>query len=265
MNNYKYSLHNGNCLEIMPQFPNESFELILTDPPYNVSAEGARINRGRGKYSEGKDIILDFGEWDKGQITWQDFILEFERLLTPHGVLVLFYERMQLGTIGVYLQSRNWQVRHIGCWVKSNPTPQARKVKWQNGTEMFLVATRNKGTGHHFNYQLGQSPDYLICPVNIPHRIHPTQKPLKLIEWIISYWSYENDRVLDPFMGSGTTGVACLQLNRYFVGIEQDEKIFEQAENRLKSVNPQLNMTTANYSTPKLDIINKNQITSKRS
>jgi len=97
-----------------------------------------------------------------------------------------------------------------------------RKVGWQNGLEFFLVATKNHDSSHHFNYKLGQSPDYYIGSVSYKH-YHPTQKPLEMIEWIVNYWSFENDIVLDPFSGSGTTLLVCEKLNRKWIGIELEQ------------------------------------------
>lgn len=225
----------GDALKLLKEVPDESVDLILTDPPYNVSKPGQNITRKGGKFGVAKDIKLDFGEWDRGIVKWQDFIEDFVRVLKPTGVLVMFYDRLELGCIGKYLQEEHgFQVRHIGAWVKSNPAPQARKVQWQNGLEFFIVATKNKGSGHHFNYKLGQSPDYFIHSVNFKH-YHPTQKPLKLIEWIMSYWSFRGDLVLDPFAGSGTTLVAAERLGRRWIGFEINPEYAEIAMQRIRA------------------------------
>ena len=105
-------------------------------------------------------------------------------------------------------------------------------MKWQNGVENFLVATKNKGAGHHFNYKLGQSPDYFMRSVNYKHT-HPTQKPLDLIQWIVSYWSFAGDFVLDPFIGSGTTAVAAKMLGRRYFGCDISKQYVALANERL--------------------------------
>ena len=219
-------------MKVMKELPDESVDLILTDPPYNISRND-RITRNGGKFGVAKDITLNFGEWDFGKVHPKDYIPEFVRLLKPNGVLVLFYDKLWLGNIALWLQEEfGFKIRHIGCWIKQNPSPQARKVSWMQGSEHFLVATKNHGSGHHFNYKLGQSPDYFITSVNYKH-YHPTQKPLELFKWIVSYWSFEGDYVLDPFLGSGTTMVACLELKRNCIGIELDQKYIEIAKKRL--------------------------------
>jgi len=232
-------LHLGDCLTFMRTMPDKSVDAVMTDPPYNVSIKGAKITRGRGSIFQGGDINLDFGAWDRGFITWDKYIDDLVRLLSDVGVLVMFYDKLYLGAIGLYLQNKyNFQVRHIGNYIKTNPAPQARKVKWQNGCESFLVATKNKGTGHHFNFKLGQSPDYFIRSNNY-ERWHPTQKPTDLMEWIVKYWSFEGDIIFDPFMGSGTTGVACVMTGRNFIGCEIDPNYFAIAEKRIKDAQAQ--------------------------
>jgi DNA modification methylase len=214
--------------------PDKSVDAVITDPPYNVSVKGAKIARGAGTVFEGGDISLDFGEWDRSGIKWEDYIDLFVRVLTDNGVLVMFYDKLYLGQIGIYLQQKyDFQVRHIGAMVKTNPAPQARRVKWQNGLEQFLVATKNKGEGHHFNYKVGQSPDYILTNNGYEH-LHPTQKPIEAMTWIIQYWTFAGDMILDPFSGSGTTGVAALQLGRNFIGCEIDKGYFEIAKKRIE-------------------------------
>jgi DNA modification methylase len=227
----KLTLYHGDALEILPTLPSESIDLILTDPPYGVSND-TKIVRNGGKFGKAKDINLNFGDWDDSSVLWKA-LPDMVRVLKPNGVMVVFYDRLWLGVLGLILQEDyDFKVRHIGCWIKSNPTPQARKVKWQVGTEMFLVATKNQGSGHHFNYELGQSPDYFKTSVSFEH-LHPTQKPLDLIEWIMKYWSFEGDTVLDPFLGSGTTMLAGLHLGRNVIGIEKEKEYIEITKKRL--------------------------------
>lgn len=176
----------GCCKILLPELieRGDKFNAVMIDPPYNVSATGAKIVRGTKGIYLGKDISLDFGEWDKGSLHWLDFIDLIPKLLFDNGVFVMFYDKLELGIVGMYLQEKyKFQVRHIGNWIKSNPSPQARKVRWQNGSESFLIATANTGSGHHFNYKLGQSPDWFMTSVNYEHE-HPTQKPLSVMTWL---------------------------------------------------------------------------------
>jgi len=239
----KNQIIHGDALEELPKLPDNSIDLILTDPPYNISTNN-QITRNGGKFGRAKNINLSFGEWDYSRLVPTDYIDEFARVLKSNGVLCLFYDKLYLGIIGLYLQEKyDFQVRHIGSWIKTNPAPQARKVNWQSSVENFLVATANKGSGHHFNYKLGQSPDYFKTSVNYEH-LHPTQKPVELFSWIIRYWSFEGDTVLDPFIGSGTTAVSALANGRNFIGIEIDKNYVDMAYKRIEPYLKQEKLTT---------------------
>ena len=227
------SIKCADCLDYLKHLKDDHFDAIITDPPYNVSNK-TKITRNGGKYGIAKDINLDFGAWDHNVVMYADFIGEFARILKPNGVLAMFYNKLWIGEIARFLEdSYGFQTRHVGAWVKSNPAPQARKVKWQNGSEFFLVSTKNKGSGHHFNYKLGQSKDWMSHSVSYKHH-HPTQKPLPIMEWIVNYWTFEGDLILDPFMGSGTTGRAAARLKRNFLGFEKDPAIYETARELLE-------------------------------
>ena len=227
----RLELIHGDSLQYMKSMSDSSVNLILTDPPYNISKKD-KINRSGGKFGNYKDISMDFGEWDHSNILWIDYIDDFIRLLKDNGVLVMFYDWKNINFIMNYLESSGMKIRDIGAWIKSNPAPQARKVKWKSGIELFFIATKNKGSGHHFNWKLGQSVNWHKHSISYKH-YHPTQKPLDLIKWIISYWSYEGDTVLDPFLGAGTTMIAAKELNRNCIGIEIDENYVEIAKKLL--------------------------------
>ena len=228
-------IYNMDCIKGMQEIEKESINLILTDPPYNIS-NNTKIVRDGGKFGKAKTIDMDFGDWDKEAIFPKDYLDRFVELLKPNGVLIMFYDRLYLGLIGIYLQNKhNFKVRHIGNWIKSNPAPQARKVKWMIGSEQFIIATKNNGADHHYNYKLGQSPDYFTSSVSFKH-LHPTQKPEELIEWLVKYWSFEKDIVLDPFLGSGTTAVVCKKLNRSFIGFELDKEYYNIAKDRVDNI-----------------------------
>jgi len=223
----------GDCLEVLPSLEAGSVDAVITDCPYGVSVENACIKRGAGTVFEGGDINLDFGAWDRDTAPWQSYVPTIVKVLGPVGVFICFHEKLTVAEIGRHLSGKDdFQVRHIGAYVKTNPAPQARRVKWQNGLEFFLVATRNHGEGHHFNYRLGQSPDYYARSNNYPHE-HPTQKPEDLMKWIVSYWSFPGDLILDPFLGSGTTLVAAELLGRRGIGIEIEERYFDIACKRV--------------------------------
>lgn len=239
------TIYNMDCLEGMENLSNNSIDLILTDPPYNISSE-VIITRGRNKMKfKGSDLILNFGDWDKfdsDEDYWkftQSWIDECVRVLRNGGMFCSYFDRDKINFLSMYLQKKHdFKVKGYYADCKSNPVPQARKVKWMNGWEIIGMWQKPNGK-LTYNYQLGQAKDWGIRPI-VGHttkedgkRVHPTQKPISLMKKFIAYWSNENDLVLDLFMGSGTTLRACKDLGRKCIGIEINEKYCDTTIKRL--------------------------------
>jgi len=233
----------GDCREVMKKIPSESIDLVLTDPPYGISKEVV-ISRKRnlGKF-RGSDIILDFGEWDKFSdlkeflnFTFQ-WVDECIRVLRPGGMFISYFDRDKINFLSYYLQKNGFKSKGYFAHIKSNPVPQARKVKWMNAWEIVGLWQKNGGK-LTYNYQLGQHPDYMIVPiVSGKERLkHPTQKPEKIIELFIKYWSNEGDIILDPFVGTGTTLKVAKDLKRSCIGIEINPEYFEMAKRRINLI-----------------------------
>ena len=227
----------GDCREVMSEWPEGCVDLILADPPYNISSDTVIIRRG-GKFGVAQPINLDFGDWDHGVIKPEDWVPLAVQKLKPCGVFVSLYDKRYISHVCDLLEELGLTIRHVAGWHKQNPAPQARKVKWQNALELFVIATKNKGTGHHYNYKEGQHHDVITTPIcqGNERLDHPTQKPEALIEPIVKWWSFEGDLVVDPFLGVGTTAVVCKRLNRRWIGIELSEKNCEMARKRLAKV-----------------------------
>jgi DNA modification methylase len=231
----------GDCIEEMKKMLDNSVDAIVTDPPYSISNE-VIITRGRNKMKfKGKDISHNFGEWDKFKskedfwkftYSWLD---ECSRILKEGRIIVIFFDRDKINFISKYLQEKGFKCKGYFAYIKSNPVPQARKVKWMNGWEMAGLWQKPNGK-LVYNYQLGQHKDYVIHSIcsGKERTKHPTQKPLAVIKPFIEYWTNERETILDPFAGSGTTGVACLQTGRNFILIEKELEYIEIIKARLK-------------------------------
>jgi len=227
----------------MKKIPSESIDLVITDPPYGISREVV-ISRKRnlGKF-RGSDIVLDFGEWDKFDDLKSFFDFTFEwvdeciRVLRPGGMFVCYFDRDKINFLSYYLQQKGFKSKGYFAHIKSNPVPQARKVKWMNAWEEIGLWQKNGGK-LTYNYQLGQHPDYMIVPiVGGKERLkHPTQKPERIIELFIKYWTNENDIILDPFVGTGTTLKVAKDLGRNSIGIEINSEYFEMAKQRTEII-----------------------------
>jgi len=225
----------------MKEIPDESIDMILTDPPFMISQEIKIARSANKKYLyQGKNINLDFGEWDKQWKTEQEYLSwckrwlrECIRVLKPYRHLIFFFDKKKVTPIWNYLEKLGMKGRSPLYWIKSNPVPRGRKVDFMKAIEMALWFTKDSVKQTYFNWELGQARDYVIDSIPQHPRYHPTQKAEKPLAQWVNYLSKEGDIVLDPFMGSGTTAVVARKLGRNFIGIELNPKYIKMAEKRL--------------------------------
>ena len=217
-------LHLGDCLEVMKQIPDKSVDLCLTDPPYNIARKNNFSTMGRSG--------IDFGEWDKGFDIFS-YIDQVSRILKKNGSFVVFNDWKNLGFISEYAESKDFETKDMIRLEKSNPMPRNRDRRYITDYEcaIWFVKKKSKWT---FNRQdeKYQRPKFIA---SIESGLHPTQKNLSLMESLLKIHSNVEDIVIDPFMGSGTTGLACKNLNRNFIGIEKDPNYFEIAKRRINA------------------------------
>jgi len=210
---------------------------IITDPPYNVSTRNGRDNTTVGtlKRADGttRAVTRNFGEWDH---TWEPaaFLAWATEALPEGGSLIAFTSEF---LISEYVAS-GLNHRNLIYWHKTNPTPAFKRL-YVRAIEMAIWQVKGKGWVWNAG---GYRPNVFTGPVvsgfrsaNGEGRDHPTQKPLWLMEALISLHTAVGELVVDPYTGSGTTLVACKRLGRRAVGIEQDEKYAEAAAIRLSS------------------------------
>ena len=212
----------GDCLEVMKQLSDKSVDLVLTDPPYNIARENNFSTMGRAG--------IDFGEWDKGFDLFS-YIDEVSRILKKDGSFVVFNAWRNLGAIADYAEKQGFETKDMIRLEKSNPMPRNRDRRYITDYECAIWFVK-KGAKWTFNRQDSkyQRPKFVA---SIESGLHPTQKNLSLMENLVKIHSNEDDIVIDPFMGSGTTGLACKNLKRNFIGIEKELKYFETAKRRI--------------------------------
>lgn len=238
-------LYCGDALEVLPLLPSESIDLLITDPPYGVSKEGARITRNREHYiwKRESDILLDFGEWDRQwqsdeeYFSWtEEWFKEVVRALKPKSWLFVFFDKQKIGIFDLFLAPKyGVKAKTIFVWIKSNPVPSFRKVNFVSSTEFIWVGSKGESKIKNFKSQK-EMVNYFIYPNGSAYKetSHPTEKPLALIKHFIEVSSNEGEIVLDPFVGSGTTAIACEMLRRRWIGIEKSEKYCEEIVQRLQ-------------------------------
>ena len=208
---------------------------IITDPPYNISKDNNFTTMKKPRAG------VDFGNWDRGEFDLYSWIPEYAKILDRNGSMVIFCSYRYISYIIDALESDDagMVVKDGLVWQKSNPMPRNIQRRYVQDME-FAVWAVKKNAKWVFN-----KPDdkpYLRALFNTSlvsgsERLgHPTQKSLRLMEDIISIHTNPNDVILDPFMGSGSTGEAAIRLGRKFIGIEFETKYYEMARKRLENL-----------------------------
>lgn len=235
----------------MKSLPDSSVDMIFADPPYNMQVEGTLL-RTNGTKFEG----VEGSDWDEFD-SLSDY-KEFTRSWLKEAQRILKKDRSSLWVIGSYqnihvigdvLQELGfWLINDI-IWSKTNPTPNFQGTKFTNKQELLIWATPSKKTKYTFNYKTmkelnggKQMTSVWDIPVSSGserikddegNKLHPTQKPDKLMYNVIISSTKKGDLVLDPFMGSGTTGAIAKRLSRNYFGSEMDEKYVEYSKKRI--------------------------------
>jgi DNA-cytosine methyltransferase len=210
---------------------------IITDPPYNISKE----NNFSTMYSPRKGV--DFGEWDK-KFDLLKWIGDYIDLLDKNGSIIIFCSYLYISYIIDELKENNIDVKDVLIWQKANPMPRNINRRYVQDME-FAIWGVKKGAQWVFNKP--KNTPYLRSLFKTPtvsgfeKTEHPTQKSLKLMKEIVEIHTNKKELILDPFMGSGSTGVAALKLDRKFIGIENDDRYFKIALKRLEKAKGESN------------------------
>ena len=231
------NLYNGDCLEVLKNIPDDSVDLIATDPPYLISATngGGTINNVKKLNQSLKDLtVVDITKGYDIEL----FGKEFVRVMREINIYLWCNKAQILDYFDFYVKKHKCKFDII-CWHKTNALPTYSN-KYLSDTEYLLYF--RKGKGKCFPESYDDAKTFYIAPINHGDKKrygHPTIKPVDITEKIIRNSSKTGQKVLDPFMGSGTTGVACVNTNRDFIGIELDEGYFKIAENRINEAKSQ--------------------------
>lgn len=228
--------NNQSCFELLANLENKSVDLVLIDPPYDISRPtNFQSGEETGRDTDRFRISMDFGEWDKNFTGLEIVIQECFRVLKDGGTMICFYDLWKIETLKAYFEAAGFvQIRFIE-WVKTNPVPINSKINYlTNSREIAVLGVKKSKPTFHSEYDNGIY-QYPICQDK--GRFHPTQKPLSLMTDLIIKHSKEGEIVLDCFAGSCTTGVAAALNNRQFIGCELDAEYYEKAVQRLKDYN----------------------------
>ena len=255
VNTKNYQLYYGDCIDILNNLPEGSVDLIFADPPYKLSNGGTTCHSG-------KQVSVNKGEWDKSQGVEEDFIFNMNwikacrRVLKPNGTIWISGTYHSIFSCGFALLKQNWCILNDIIWYKPNASPNLACRMFTASHETLIWAKKDKCSKHYFDYLTMKETKFeedIFKKENKQMRSvwsfsttsknekifgkHPTQKPLALLERIIIACCPENGVVLDPFCGSGTTGVAAIKYNRKFIGIDINKEYLEKLSiPRLKNI-----------------------------
>jgi DNA modification methylase len=227
-----FEIYRGDAYKLLESFVAGGVKVdhIITDPPYNISKAN---NLSTLKNS--KRVGVDFGKWDK-DFDLTGWISNASKLLNPGGSFIVFNSYRNLSHIIEAMEEAGLVVKDVIRWTKSNPMPRNILRRYVQDTEYAIWAVSPKKP---WVFNKPPQMPYLRAEFNSStvsgheKTTHPTQKSLKVMQELILVHTNENDKVLDPFMGSGTTGVAAKLTGRRFVGFELEKQYFKLAEKRL--------------------------------
>ncbi len=220
----------GDCLEIAPSL--KSVDAVVTDPPYEaILHEAKATGRRKLRVDEGVELReVDFPPIDEIRA---DVVQEFGRL--SQGWFIAFCTPEGVGRWADVINASPIRCKRACTWVKTDAAPQMNGQGPAAGVEMFVTAWC--ATGYSKWNAGGKQGVYCQqCNPHDRHRGHPTEKPWRLMVSILQDFAPAGGAVLDPFMGSGATGIACIKTGRRFIGIEKDPKYFQMAVERMTAV-----------------------------
>jgi DNA modification methylase len=257
------TLLEGDCIQILEQLPAESVDLIFADPPYNLQLRQdlwrpnqTLVNAVRDSW----DQFPSFADYDEFTRAW---LSACRRVLKPSGALWVIGMYHNIHRVGTTLQDLGYWILNSIVWVKANPMPNFRGVRFTNAHETLIWAQKQAGMPYTFNHHamkainedLQMRSDWYLPICNGKERLrvdgkkaHATQKPEALLYRVLMASTNPGDVILDPFFGTGTTGVVARKLQRHWIGIEKDPEYVQLARQRINA-SPAGEENSATYST----------------
>jgi modification methylase len=246
----------GNSIEILNSLPENSVDLIFADPPYNLQLRNDLYRPNMTKVDavdDDWDQFENFAEYDKFSSQW---LSASQRILKETGTIWVIGTYHNIYRIGAIMQDLGFWFLNDIVWIKNNPMPNFKGVRFTNAHETMIWAQKKKGAQYTFNHPsmkklnddqrengLQMRSDWNLAIANGRQRIkskgakaHSTQKPEALLYRIIMASSNVGDVILDPFFGSGTTGAVAKKLGRNWIGIERERKYVRVAQRRIDEV-----------------------------
>ena len=249
----KNKIINGDSLKELKKIPDETFDLVFADPPYNLQLKNKLTRPDRSEVNAVNDKWDQFGSFKKYDDFTYKWLSECKRILKKNGAIWVIGSYHNIFRVGAAIQNLGFWILNDVIWNKKNPMPNFRGTRFTNAHETLIWASKSENSKYTFNYQslkclnddlqMRSNWDLPICNgterlKKNGKKVHSTQKPEALLHRILLATSNKNDLILDPFLGSGTTATVAKKLSRNYYGIEKEKSYFKAAEQRLKNTKP---------------------------
>jgi site-specific DNA-methyltransferase (adenine-specific) len=251
----------GDCVEVLASLPEDSVDLIFADPPYNLQLQGELWRPNMTRVDAVNDEWDQFDDFVAYDVFTEAWLRACRRVLKETGTIWVIGTYHNIFRVGRLMQDLGYWILNDVVWVKTNPMPNFRGVRFTNAHETLIWAQKQPGGRYTFNYdamkrlnadahspggigkQMRSDWELPLCTgeerlKTDGQKAHATQKPEALLYRVILASSNPGDVVLDPFFGTGTTGAVAKKLHRYWIGIERNETYVRAANERLSSVRP---------------------------
>lgn len=245
-----FELYHLDSIKFLDSLPENSVDMIFADPPYNLSNDGFTVHAG-------KRVSVNKGLWDRSKGLKQDFEFHLQwiqacyRVLKPEGTIWISGTYHSIYACGFALQVSKFHILNDITWFKPNASPNLSGRYFTASHETLIWARKDKKAKHKFDYKLMKTGDWpednfkkpglqmrSVWSLGTPKRDekkfgkHPTQKPLDLLKRVVLASTQQGDIVIDPFTGSSTTGLAAIQYDRKFIGIDLEKEYLELSKKR---------------------------------
>ena len=229
----KCDLYNSDCLDFLKSIPDNSVDLVLTDPPYLISRKTGFLASKGEKTIERFKMSYEFGEWDEKQLDLKSILSEIHRILKPTGTSIIFYDLWKIQELKEEYEANKFKQIRFLEWVKTNPVPINSKINYlTNAREVAVLAIKKSKPTFNGEYDNGI---YSFPIYHAKDRFHPTQKSVDLFCQLVKKHSNVGDIVCDPFAGSSTTAISCIRNERSFIGTEINDEYYQKSLERINN------------------------------
>ena len=228
-------LYNMDCLEGMKLIPDNSIDLVVTDPPYKTTSRGS--SGGTGGILKDK-LNMKGMVFEHNSIKFSEWLPELYRVLKERSHAYIMTNNKNLKDMLIEIENANFEIFKTLIWAKNSPITNM----YYMDSHEYIIFCR-KGKAKRINNCGTKS---VLNIDNVKNKQHPTEKPIDLIKIFIENSSQENEIVLDPFMGAGSTAMACKELKRNFIGFELDKQYYDIANKRISEEMAQISLFYGN-------------------